>query len=71
MTFACRDKIFDAVVNLKLINPVGQVFIYSDLSMVSIRACPIVRLIGCALRSPWRFCWESWLETCITLLQQI
>jgi CubicO group peptidase (beta-lactamase class C family) len=33
--FSCMDRIFDAVMAQKPINPVGQVYVYSDLSMIT------------------------------------
>jgi CubicO group peptidase (beta-lactamase class C family) len=34
LRFSCTEKIYDAVMNLKLLNPVGTKYMYSDLSMV-------------------------------------
>jgi CubicO group peptidase (beta-lactamase class C family) len=34
--FSCMDRIFDGLMNQKLKNPVGQVYVYSDLSMITL-----------------------------------
>ena len=35
-TFRCSAKIYQAVLNQRLINPVGELYLYSDLSMISL-----------------------------------
>ena len=36
LTFSCQEKIYDSLLNQTLINPIGSIYIYSDLSYITL-----------------------------------